>query len=278
MNSEGCCRHRRCHRPCFVCRALSTLVAAGLAFMVQFVTALLKHQAAARNGTPRSQLQMMSKEWRLAHREAVFSYLGELSDGIATEPRDDICWVELTATGSRPTVPETLFCDDPHQLFLSAFLLRKRDGKCATLFQNELCDYVDDDVELSGDIFGGCVVQVETVFGPDGPLSRGWPGAGGSMTATVYSGSECTCPNKPTLPWSGSWHDGGEEVYAAHAAFRKAGGCSCELGKKIKLGGLSIGMYDIEFDDETREGDEQPTMSDLLRKLESPSCVAGRSD
>ena len=90
------------------------------------------------------------------------------------------------------------------------------------------------------------------------------------MTATVYSGSECTCPNKPTLPWS---YDGSEEVRAAHAAFREAGGCSCELGKKMKLGGLSIEMYNIEFDDDTREGDEQPTMSDLLRKLESPSCV-----
>ena len=81
------------------------------------------------------------------------------------------------------------------------------------------------------------------------------------MTATVYSGSECTCPNKPTLPWS---YDRREEVYAAHAAFRKAGGCSCELGKKMKPCWPFDRDVDIEFDDDTRGGDEQPTMSDLL--------------
>ena len=158
--------------------------------MVQFITALLEHQAAAGNSTARSPemagvflqhrwLQMMSPEWRLAHREAVFSCLGELNDGIATDPRD-ICWVELTATGSRPTVPETLFCDDPHQLFLSAYLLRKRDGKCATLFQNELCAWSDEDVELSGE-FALWDCDIATVFWPEASLSRGWPGAAGSI-------------------------------------------------------------------------------------------------
>ena len=79
----------------------------------------------------------------------MFSYLGELNEPpaftaglqlayLASEPTDIIFgWVELTASGSRPTVPETLFCDEQRQIFLSAYLLRKRDGKCAILFQNE---------------------------------------------------------------------------------------------------------------------------------------------
>ena len=245
--------------------------------MVQFVTALLEHQAAAGNSTARSQLQMMGPKWRLAHREAVFSYLGELNepptftagrplDGIGDDPKD-ICWVELTATGSRPTVPEALFYDDDRQLFLSAFLLRKRDGRCATLFQHERCDYSEygDDVPLSGELWD---CDVASVFCLDGPLPYG-PLPRGLMTATVYSGKGCTCPNKPTQ-W---YYDSSEEVRAAYAAFHEAGGCTCELGKRRKLCGLSIEMYDIEFDDDTREDDKQPTMSDLLRKLESPSCA-----
>ena len=127
-------------------------------------------------------------------KQAVFSYFGELNEPPtrscttgrrlawhATEPRN-ICWVELTATGSRPTVPETLFCDDPHQLFLSAYLLRKRDGKCATLFQNELCAWSDEDVELSGE-FALWDCDIATVFWPEASLSRGWPGAAGSITS-----------------------------------------------------------------------------------------------
>ena len=163
--------------------------------------------------------------------QAVFSYFGELNEPPtrscttgrrlawhATQPRN-ICWVELTATGSRPTVPETLFCDDQHQLFLSAFtkmhqkmhpenasgnasrnahacswLTRatgfvcapwhrsaSRDGKCATLFQNELCAWSDEDVELSGE-FALWDCDIATVFWPEASLSRGWPGAAGSIT------------------------------------------------------------------------------------------------
>jgi hypothetical protein len=68
--------------------------------------------------------------WRLAHRAAVAAHIIRIPPpGIPGRRRQN----HVLCDG--PT--ENIVWDDQHQLFMSAFILRKRDGKCVTLFENE---------------------------------------------------------------------------------------------------------------------------------------------
>jgi hypothetical protein len=194
------------------------------------------------------------KAWRFRNRQPVFAHVGELNANYPytnSEPGDkSICWVDLNA--------ETLTHAHQEQLYLSAFLVRKWDGKCATLFANDQFSHGQSWGGYQG-VYGS---TAETVFycGPSvAPLE-----------SHVYS-RLCNCPNRSRHhdnPPSGELKD--------IALFP----CSCGTGDGWKACGVTVGVQDVSQCPEwglEEDEDEGPSAVDtvrkLLQRLEGPECT-----
>jgi hypothetical protein len=189
--------------------------------------------------------------WQFRNRQPVFAHVGNLNAHYPftnDEPGDkSICWVDLTA--------ETLTHAHQQQLYLSAFLVRKRDGKCVTLFANDQFSH--------GQSWGH-----EGVYGSiaDTVFYCG-PGSVAPLESIVYC-RLCNCLNRSRHhdnPPSGELKD--------IALFP----CSCGAGDDWKACGVSVGVHDASEWGVGEYEDEDPpavdTVRKLLQRLEGPECT-----
>jgi hypothetical protein len=197
--------------------------------------------------------------WRDRHRQPVYAHIGELQANCPYENQDlniSLCWVDLNA--------EKLTHVDQHQLYLSAFLIRKRDGKCATLFTSETyvhgCHYAASGGELEGIYGAHCETEFCTQLDHETA----------SLASHVYS-RQCNCPNRnrrDAQPPSPELKD--INLFP----------CTCGAGNDWKHCGLSICMREDDNDswDEGYEGEEDArpavdTVQKLLHRLEERKCT-----